>query len=85
MVFFEFLSKSLNKTLVVELKNGVEMKGKLISIDKNLNLVLDLYDSIFDFKTCFIRGNTVKYISFIETKENDLKELQLKCKENKSE
>ncbi len=62
----------INADVIVELKNSLQIKGNLISTDKNLNLVLNnvssvesQYKSYFENKKeVFIRGNTVNYIHF---------------------
>lgn len=70
----------------MELKSGIEIKGNLLSIDKNLNLVLNnievdskYIDYFSNIKEGFIRGNTIKYIGF--TNNIDLNNLQNTCRE----
>ena len=61
-----------NSKVVVELKNDMKLKGNLVSVDTNLNLVLsksnfEENENIHQFKNSyniFIRGNVVRYIHF---------------------
>mmetsp|Transcript_10004 Transcript_10004/g.10318 ORF Transcript_10004/g.10318 Transcript_10004/m.10318 type:complete len:80 (-) Transcript_10004:156-395(-) len=73
----------MNSLLTVELKNGVEIRGSVISVDKNLNIVLgdikllsNKYEGMFlSTSEVFIRGNTVRYFQF-DPKTVDTKSLQ---------
>ncbi|CCE90565.1 Sm-like protein LSM2 TDEL_0B04360 [Torulaspora delbrueckii] len=68
MLFFSFF-----KTLVdqeVTLKNDIELKGTLKSVDQFLNLKLDniscsnesKYPHLTSVRNIFIRGSTVRYV-----------------------
>ena len=73
-MFFAIL-KSIsqnNSKVIVELKNDMKLKGNLVSVDTNLNLVLskpnfEENENIHQFKytyNTFIRGNVIRYIHF---------------------
>ena len=61
-----------NSKVIVELKNDMELKGNLVSVDTNLNIVLskpnfEENDKMHQFKytyNTFIRGNVIRYIHF---------------------
>jgi len=63
------LSEKMSK-ITVECKNDLEISGNLISVDNNLNIALsnisvlnvDNYPQFLNMKSCFIRGNTIRYI-----------------------
>jgi len=63
------LSEKMSK-ITVECKNDLEISGNLISVDNNLNVALsnisvlniENYPQFFNIKSCFIRGNTIRYI-----------------------
>lgn len=56
--------------VVVELKNDVQMKGKLHSVDQYLNIKLhdievmepDKYPHMLAVKNCFLRGSVIRYV-----------------------
>ena len=56
------------KQITVQLKNGMEISGKLISVDQYLNIKLedikcdDTYPHLKALLNCIIRGNTVRYV-----------------------
>lgn len=63
------LRKSLNKTIIIKLKNGHEFKGKLAEMDSYMNVVLlkakeiDEDDSVVEqYEKIFIRGNNILFI-----------------------
>ena len=61
-----------NSKVIVELKNDMKLKGNLVSVDTNLNIVLskpnfEENDKMHQFKytyNTFIRGNVIRYIHF---------------------
>ncbi len=62
------LGNVLGDQILVRLKNGMEMRGKLKAFDIHLNIVLD--DAEFTdgdverkFKTLFLRGDMILFIS----------------------
>ena len=63
------LNKSRNKKVLVELKNGKQFIGSLVSFDIHINTVLDDAEERADGEiqrklgTVFIRGDTITIIS----------------------
>lgn len=68
MLFFSFFKTLVNEQVAVELKNGVILKGTLISVDQYLNVKLDnisvdegvKYPQLGALKNCFIRGSVIR-------------------------
>ena len=57
--------------ITVHLKNEMKIEGVLLSIDKNMNMHIDINESIGtlpnymqNLKTLYIRGNSIKYVTF---------------------
>ena len=65
------LQKSLNKSVIVRLKNEVEYKGKIDSVDSYMNLIMADAEELHDGKTAgkygriILRGNNVIFIKLI--------------------
>jgi len=63
------LNKARNKRVLVELKNGRQYVGNLISFDIHINTVLDNAEERVDGEikrqlgTVFIRGDTITIVS----------------------
>ena len=63
------LTKNLNSTVVVKLKNNLEYKGHMAKCDNYMNIILEgaseSYGAcmIANYGTVFIRGNNILYIS----------------------
>ncbi|RZD32225.1 MAG: ribonucleoprotein [Thaumarchaeota archaeon] len=68
------LQKNTNKSVIVRLKNDVEYKGKIVSVDSYMNLIMTDAEEIRDGKTVekygrvILRGNNVLFIKL----ENEL-------------
>lgn len=72
-MFYSVL-RSLSEKLVkvtLELKNDIEINGNITSVDNNLNIALnnvtvdeDKYPQFIGVNSCFVRGNTIRYIHF---------------------
>merc|ERR1712216_847311 len=71
MIFYSFLLKSIvGKVVIVELKNDLQVKGSLVSVDQYLNVKLDnvsvndedQFPHLMAVKNCFIRGSVIRYI-----------------------
>ena len=67
-----------NSKVIVELKNDMKLKGNLVSVDTNLNLVLskpsdeeneNLHQLKYSYNI-FIRGNAIRYIHFNKNEIN---------------
>ena len=68
------LQKNTKKSVIVRLKNDVEYKGKIVSVDSYMNLIMTDAEEIRDGKTVekygrvILRGNNVLFIKL----ENEL-------------
>lgn len=70
MLFFSFFKTLVDQEVIVELKNDIEIKGTLKSVDQFLNLKLDnistvnetKYPHLKAVKNLFVRGSTVRYV-----------------------
>ncbi|EEQ34638.1 U6 snRNA-associated Sm-like protein LSm2 [Microsporum ferrugineum] len=70
MLFFSFFKTLTNRTVTIELKNDIRIRGTLKSVDQYLNIklddieVLDLneYPHLSSVRNVFIRGSVVRYI-----------------------
>lgn len=75
MLFFSFFKTLVDQEVTVELKNDIEIKGVLRSVDQFLNLKLDniscvnanKYPHLGSVKNLFIRGSTVRYVHLSPT------------------
>ena len=65
------LQKSLNKSVIVRLKNEVEYKGKIDNVDSYMNLIMTDAEELHDGKIIgkygriILRGNNVIFIKLI--------------------
>lgn len=63
------LNKAIGSTVLVGLKGGRELRGKLVSYDTHVNLVLEDAEEVEGeeaskrFGTMIIRGDNVVYVS----------------------
>ncbi|KAJ5071658.1 snrnp core protein family member [Anaeramoeba ignava] len=70
MLFYQLFKSLIGQTITIELKNDIMITGKLISVDQFLNLKLsDVQGTdpkknpiLSSLKTCFIRGNVIRYV-----------------------
>jgi len=68
------LQKNTNKSVIVRLKNDVEYKGKIVSVDSYMNLIMTDAEELRDgkavekFGRVILRGNNVLFIKL----ENEL-------------
>ena len=66
---FDVLNASLNNTVIVGLKGGVEFRGVMAAYDVHMNIVLEKAEQIIDGEvkrgvgTILLRGDSVTYIS----------------------
>ena len=66
---FDTLNESKGKGVIVELKGGKQIVGKLKSFDQHVNMVLDNCEEKINNETTrklgtiFIRGDTIVFIS----------------------
>ena len=57
--------------ITLHLKNDLKIEGVLLSIDKNMNMHIDVNESrgslpiyMQNLKTLYIRGNSIRYVTF---------------------
>ena len=68
------LQKNTKKSVIVRLKNDIEYKGKMVSVDSYMNLIMTDAEELKDGKTTekfgrvILRGNNVLFIKL----ENEL-------------
>ncbi|KAA0155340.1 hypothetical protein FNF27_02183 [Cafeteria roenbergensis] len=70
MLFYTFFKTLMGKEVVVELKNGVAIRGTLHSVDHFLNFKLTetsvedpvRFPQLTTLKSAFIRGSVVRYV-----------------------
>ena len=66
---FDILNSSLNNTVIVGLKGGVEFRGLMVAYDVHMNIVLENAEQLFNGEvkrgvgTILLRGDSVTYIS----------------------
>lgn len=72
MEFHKNLEKMEGTPLTIELKNDLIIKGTLEAVDRFMNIKLldievediDKHPQLLTTQNCFIRGSTIRYISF---------------------
>lgn len=70
MLFFSFFKTLVDHEVTVELKNDIQIRGILKSVDQYLNIKLDdisvveeiKYPHLSSVKNVFIRGSVVRYV-----------------------
>lgn len=81
MLFYSFFKTLIGQEILVELKNDIILKGKLVSVDQYLNIKLDpvqvvqegQHPQFMSIVDCFIRGPVIRYISMApEAVDTDL-------------
>ncbi len=66
---FDVLNGSLNNTVIIGLKGGVEFRGTMIAYDVHMNLVLEKAEQLVNGEvkrgvgTVLLRGDSVVFIS----------------------
>jgi small nuclear ribonucleoprotein len=66
---FDILNSSLNNTVIVGLKGGVEFRGVMVAYDVHMNIVLEKAEHMQNGEvkrgmgTVLLRGDSVTYIS----------------------
>lgn len=70
MHFFQFFKSLVGQEVIVELKNDLQLRGTLVSVDQYLNVKLNnlrveeptQQPHLASVNNCFIRGSVVRYI-----------------------
>lgn len=66
---FDILNGSLNNTVIIGLKGGVEFRGVMVAYDVHMNIVLEKAEQLVNGEvkkgvgTILLRGDSVTYIS----------------------
>lgn len=66
---FDVLNGSLNNTVIIGLKGGVEFRGTMVAYDVHMNLVLEKAEQLVNGEvkrgvgTVLLRGDSVVFIS----------------------
>lgn len=76
MIFYSFFKTLVGYEVQVELKNDLQIKGILHSVDQFLNIRLTDVKAVDDkqhpyimsVKNCFIRGSVVRYVELPKEK-----------------
>lgn len=89
MLFFQLFQQLVESksTVIVELKNDLQISGTLQSVDQYLNVKLtnvsidepDKYPHLVSLKNCFIRGSVVRYIHLKQNSIN-IEQLEDSCR-----
>lgn len=69
-IFLTFFKTLEGQVVTVELKNDLQIRGKLLSVDQYLNLKLgdveivekDKFPQLLSVSTTFVRGTVVRYV-----------------------
>lgn len=66
---FDVLNGSLNNTVIIGLKGGVEFRGTMVAYDVHMNLVLEKAEQLVNGEvkrgvgTVLLRGDSIVFIS----------------------
>lgn len=66
---FDLLNKSIGQNVLIRLKNGIEIRGKVTSFDVHMNIVLDNAEELdggnlkAKLGTMLLRGGNILFIS----------------------
>jgi len=70
---FDLLNKSVGQNVLIRLKNGVSIRGKLISFDMHMNIVMEDAEEIGEngsakakLGTILLRGGNIFFLSPIQ-------------------
>ncbi len=66
---FDVLNSSLNNTVIIGLKGGVEFRGTMVAYDVHMNIVLEKAEQLINGEvkrgvgTVLLRGDSVVFLS----------------------
>ena len=66
---FDLLNKSIGQQVLIRLKNGTGIRGKVVSFDAHMNIVIENADELEDgnlrskLGTILLRGGNILFIS----------------------
>jgi small nuclear ribonucleoprotein len=66
---FDLLNKAIGQQVMIRLKNGTDIRGKVTSFDAHMNIVLDSAEEVEDgnlktkLGTILLRGGNILFIS----------------------
>jgi small nuclear ribonucleoprotein len=66
---FDLLNKAVGQQVMIKLKNGDDIRGKVVSFDMHMNIVLDNAEQLEDgnlkakIGTMLLRGGNILFIS----------------------
>lgn len=66
---FDLLNKSIGQQVLIKMKNGISIRGKVTSFDAHMNIVLEAAEELADGElktklgTILLRGGNIIWIS----------------------
>ncbi|EQD35872.1 Like-Sm ribonucleoprotein, eukaryotic and archaea-type, core [mine drainage metagenome] len=66
---FDLLNKSIGQQVMIRLKNGTDIRGKVVSFDAHMNIVIENAEEVDDgelkarLNTILLRGGNILFIS----------------------
>ncbi|MDE1851434.1 MAG: hypothetical protein KGH69_01960 [Candidatus Micrarchaeota archaeon] len=66
---FDLLNKAIGQQVLIRLKNGTDIRGKVVSFDAHMNIVIDTAEELDDgnlkakLGTILLRGGNILFIS----------------------
>lgn len=66
---FDLLNKAIGQQVLIRLKNGTDIRGKIVSFDAHMNIVIDSAEELDEgnlkakLGTILLRGGNILFIS----------------------
>jgi small nuclear ribonucleoprotein len=66
---FDLLNKSIGQQVMIRLKNGTDIRGKVVSFDAHMNIVIENAEEVEEgelkarLNTILLRGGNILFIS----------------------